>query len=1382
MTNENIKKLTKEINNNTSEDIVSVSYGLKIVDGKLTDEKSVIYTVKEKKPLSEIPEKDLIPKKLTIDGEEISTDVIEGIIKPHGYALCESDFYEWMSIPPSNRNQFRPLKGGVSTTNLTALSNYVGTLGFIAVDNDTNSLVAVSNNHVYVQDAFFTSERNPLGVLTDSFTETGHTISQPNEVGNSGVQNKIGILKKYQPLDIQNDIDVAVCAIDDLSLIDVNESWKQEGITGMTSPPRFATTQEIDDLLNDSRTQYYSAGRTTGAKGEGVTKLLNYASNSSIYISYNLQGNDQPIYMNDTFELIASGSTTPQGDMCYYPSYGGDSGSAVLSIINGEWVIVGIIYGGRYVYNSNDPLGEGISPVQTLCCRIDNIANSLNISAWDGTLNNINNSDNINPEIYVISGTTSDKSIEVSGNTYWQMGLVDSVNYPANIEPSPTPSTSVTPTPTVSNTQTPTPTVTPTPTTSQIIGSRVVGPAEAYPALMNECNGNNVASGISIGINVDYYDNEISGSVLTYFYSGYSPNEVCYVLYAVDTSQGTFPAEDFDIYIASNELFTETCCVEPTVTTTVTNTATNTPTPLPPTGTEDPTNCTTYELINNGNTVGVVEYIPCSGETSTINVQPDGIPVYICSENVPSFTNQGYQEFGIVKNNFVISGTDPVYAIFDYNNTQGTVPDNVDIILQSGQITFNQPIGETSTTFGPVTFRIEGNLFCNSLIGGCGSVDVYIFNEGLGSLTNIGSINITANQTTTFSQTHTFNSLEYGTYSMVFVSPNNAITYGELNFIVEQSVININITSESLGSCNDVIDCDSFIINHEVGGGCGSSTTYTVTISNISTTGGPYTFSLDSTGENIESSGEDVIFTGVTSGVRSVIFNDISGVCDRITRQFYLPVISEPTVTLENIVNPLCFNCDGEVNLNYNGFVAPITIQVYSGLTASPNVLVYEFTGITDTSVYNITGLCGGVTYRFQVTGSGGCTNKVIDTIPSTTAVSPIFYAVISNSDCGIRDSITISVQNNGLPITYYVTSQSNPNDGYSHLTTNSSHTFYNLPSDTYDVGFITTDNPACTYEFTPITIINPDMYNITTSNVVDSGCGENQGSFTINVQNGESVVNYPIDILVTYNVNNDVVFQTIDSNDNSFIVNNLIAGDYTITLTDKAGCEQILTQSIDSGGSLDFSVFGSCDEPNNGTAGIIINSSEGTVSILWVETQETTETINGLSSGVYNVTVSDDNCTITKSVFITCPPSPLSGESQTAICENTFEELPSGENSFQILTNMAFNDQYPSYDDNCNYIPEYVLNLVITNINGFSDINVSELIYTGVNIDDVLTDDIWVNSVSGVLSNLVNDYDFISFAYIDNGNFIIESNSGSDVLDNASVNLSVNITINESC
>ena len=466
MTNERLKQITAELNRMTSDEIVGVSYGLKEVNGKTTDQKVIVFTVIRKKPLSEIPESSRIPSQLEFDGEIFDTDVIEGTISAFAYGYCDPSFYDWQSQPPGNRNTHRPLMGGVSVTNYTAMSNYVGTLGFIAVDNETDTLVGVSNNHVLCDDAFFTTDRNVNGPRTNVFTPDGHKTTQPNEIGNYGFQNTVGKVKKYQPISpvpFNNEVDCALLSLDPTDdggqpTVDPAVSWNQFGISGMTRAPRFATTQELDTMFENPNQVYYSSGRTTGPKGQQDTKLFCVASNSSITINYKRQGADTTCYMNDTFELQASGSTTPQGDWCYYPSAGGDSGSAILTEIEGsegmEWVIVGLLYGGRQIPDPEDP--ENYLPITTLCNRIDNVASALNIRAWDGTMNGIFYANNQGPLTYVHGGTSSDTYKIINGVKYWQMGMVNNSEYP----PDPTPQPTSTPQPTATEIPpTPTPTV-----------------------------------------------------------------------------------------------------------------------------------------------------------------------------------------------------------------------------------------------------------------------------------------------------------------------------------------------------------------------------------------------------------------------------------------------------------------------------------------------------------------------------------------------------------------------------------------------------------------------------------------------------------------------------------------------------------------------------------------------------------------------------------------------------------------------------------------------------------------------------------------------------------------------------------------------------------
>ena len=154
MTQEDLKQLTKEQTSNTNNNIVSVGYGYTEVGGKITNKLGLVYTVKEKKPLDEIPEEDRIPSEITYGGESLPTDVVQSTVRLVAASDCNPEFYEWRTNAPTNRNSFRPLKGGVSIGNVDLLPGYVGTLGFVAIDNESNTLVGVSNNHVLVDDAW----------------------------------------------------------------------------------------------------------------------------------------------------------------------------------------------------------------------------------------------------------------------------------------------------------------------------------------------------------------------------------------------------------------------------------------------------------------------------------------------------------------------------------------------------------------------------------------------------------------------------------------------------------------------------------------------------------------------------------------------------------------------------------------------------------------------------------------------------------------------------------------------------------------------------------------------------------------------------------------------------------------------------------------------------------------------------------------------------------------------------------------------------------------------------------------------------------------------------------------------------------------------------
>jgi len=282
-------------------------------------------------------------------------------------------------------------------------------MGFLAVDNETNSLVGVSNNHVLVYDAFLNSDRSLGGIKTSILNDF---VTQPNESGNSSLNNAIGKVKKYKPISSGsiNYADVALTTINS-SDINISTSYLMEGVTGWTQPLEFATSSEIDGLLTN-KNNLFSAGRTTGSKGEGEMKLLTNSYPVTINIAYTKQGNDTVVQFGRCIQFIASATTTPNGSICSYPINGGDSGSALVADISGTRKIVGLVFAGGLI---------GGVTYFGYANRIDDVVDAINISPWTGQTVNYSNTGIT--ETHIVLGRSSTEKLILSGKTFYQVGL-----------------------------------------------------------------------------------------------------------------------------------------------------------------------------------------------------------------------------------------------------------------------------------------------------------------------------------------------------------------------------------------------------------------------------------------------------------------------------------------------------------------------------------------------------------------------------------------------------------------------------------------------------------------------------------------------------------------------------------------------------------------------------------------------------------------------------------------------------------------------------------------------------------------------------------------------------------------------------------------------
>jgi hypothetical protein len=416
--------------------------------------------------------------------ETISTQIIyaPGEITP---SICSTTCYQgetyyWtfdgttLNLPGNysslaNRQTQRGLKGGVSITSTSHSTPFtsagsVGTMGLVCQDSASGAIVGLTNNHVVIRDAFYTSQRtytNPQNeynlndssssIQSDFVYQTGD--SQP--VNPTGA-NKIGRVLRYVPLytsastatnpSLVNKVDAAMFSLACTSstgatIINFTSSFQQLGLTYTASMP-FASTAEIDDLINNNH-EFYSSGRTTGPKGSPATLCpLRFFSYTSFPIAYPLQGVPTLSYFTDIIAYVKPADsasynpTTPLSPttICPYPVWGGDSGSTLIANIEGTWKIFGLVFAGNGIsYNpqTNSPVTSTNVPYQVassigFACRIDQVAAQLKIKAWTGSAAPVVDENTI--VFKTVSGSSSIPTLSCSGSIYWQVGLTEKHN------------------------------------------------------------------------------------------------------------------------------------------------------------------------------------------------------------------------------------------------------------------------------------------------------------------------------------------------------------------------------------------------------------------------------------------------------------------------------------------------------------------------------------------------------------------------------------------------------------------------------------------------------------------------------------------------------------------------------------------------------------------------------------------------------------------------------------------------------------------------------------------------------------------------------------------------------------------------------------------
>lgn len=349
--------------------------------------------------------------------------------------------------------------------------------------------------------------------------------------------------------------------------------------------------------------------------------------------------------------------------------------------------------------------------------------------------------------------------------------------------------------------------------------------------------------------------------------------------------------------------------------------------------------------------------------------------------------------------------------------------------------------------------------------------------------------------------------------------------------------------------------------------------------------------------------------TGLASGTYAVDVTDLNG------------CVATTTITIAQPA-PIAINFTSQINVSCNGGADGFVTATVTGGT--PN---YSYLWTPGGSTSNSVAGLGAGTYTVDVTDNNGCTasNSVIITEPTPVTVAPSMTPVSCNA--GADGTVTANGSGGVAPYTY------NWMPG-----NYASQTVTNLPAGTYTV--TATDANGCTATNT-VAVTEPGIIslNVTT---VNSNCGFADGSATVNVVSGGTAP-------FTYSWN--------PGGQTTTTATGLIAGQYTVTVTDANGCTATASGNVNDNAAPTLTISAttnvSCFGGTDGSATVSVVGGVGPFTYLWAPSGQTTPTAVNLPAGAHTVTVTASNgciATVTTSPNITQPPAIFGTVSTTAV------------------------------------------------------------------------------------------------------------------------------------
>jgi hypothetical protein len=335
--------------------------------------------------------------------------------------------------------------------------------------------------------------------------------------------------------------------------------------------------------------------------------------------------------------------------------------------------------------------------------------------------------------------------------------------------------------------------------------------------------------------------------------------------------------------------------------------------------------------------------------------------------------------------------------------------------------------------------------------------------------------------------------------------------------------------------------------------------------------------------------------SGLSAGSYSVVVTDANGCTAETNVQI---TGSNNAITVNaNGQNATCGLSNGTATLTISGGVAPYTYLWSNGATTQ-----------------NLSNLAAG-TYTATVTDNAGCIGNASVTISGIG--SPSVSGNVTNVRCngGANGSISLSVSNGTTPYRFAWL-------GDNGFTANTQQ-INDLSAGNYRVTITDANNCQTVNQFT----VNQPAAISVTLQPTNTTCGLQNGAIAATVSGGTGAL--------TYRWNNGATTPS---------VSNLVAGNYTLTVTDNNACTVSANSSVAASLALAATITPThvtCNGGNNG--GISINITQGTAPFRYSWSNNTNSAnLSNLVAGNYTVSITDiNNCSIILSTTIT-EPTPI--------------------------------------------------------------------------------------------------------------------------------------------